>query len=413
MGTTSDGRPFYVMKRVEGRTLRDLLDERGGHATDLMWRERLLAIFGEICDVVAFAHAHGIVHRDLKPDNILVDAQDSVTIVDWGLAKRTSGDETTRTIAGDVLGSPGYMAPEQAAGNAVDAGPPADVFALGVVLYEILTGKLPFVGATPREVMLSAIYRSPQDPRKAVPWLWLSRSLVAVCRKALEHEPAARFPNARAFADEIRALRLGRPCCTARAGALERFRWAVKRRPVFSALVASALGALAVGALVVVGQVHADERLASKAYAQVTQNDRRVDALGRSARELAQQLRTADPQARRALELNLAELRRRQLLVRIDSMYMLRDVDQVRFIRRDPRVVGMMTSRALDALSSALELDEPALAKALANLLAQSAQDYSLSEADAERLRALTAEADRAFDEAIKHPDPPPPTEDH
>ena len=81
-GQSPDGRPFYVMKRVEGRTLRALLDERGRRVTDLLWRQRLLAIFADICETVAYAHARGVVHRDLKPDNVLVDEHDSVTVID-------------------------------------------------------------------------------------------------------------------------------------------------------------------------------------------------------------------------------------------------------------------------------------------------------------------------------------------
>ncbi|MEZ5312619.1 MAG: serine/threonine-protein kinase [Thermoanaerobaculia bacterium] len=180
-GQSPDGRPFYVMKRVEGRTLRALLDERGRRVTDLLWRQRLLAIFADICETVAYAHARGVVHRDLKPDNVLVDEHDSVTVIDWGLAKRAEASRTSsaRTVLGDVLGSPGYMAPEQASGDSLAAGPPADVFSLGAILYEILTGSNPFPGATARESMLAAIHRDPPDLAKSVRGLPFSRSLAS------------------------------------------------------------------------------------------------------------------------------------------------------------------------------------------------------------------------------------------
>ncbi len=406
LGNAPDGRPFYVMKRIEGRTLSELLGERGTHVTDLIWRQRLLAIFGEICEAVGFAHARGIVHRDLKPDNVLVDEQGSVTVVDWGLAKRTGRalpgqKREMRTYLGEVLGSPGYMAPEQASGDSVEAGPPADVFALGAILYEILTGTRPFQEATLRASMLASIHRHPKDPSKTV--RWLSHSLAAVCRKALEKDPARRYANAGDLARDLRSLRLGLPATAARPSWYERFRWAVKRRPVLFTVIGVMAGALVISLLAVAIQFQIDSRLAAKAFARIAQRDLQVEALGQAVRELDRARSAADGlQARRALELKRIELDTRQLLLRLDSIYLLRDVHQLRFIRRDPQLAGMIKARAFDALRSALDLREPALAKALAGALAERGGEMALSAEEAERLRVLTEEADRAFDEAIR-----------
>jgi serine/threonine-protein kinase len=162
-GRSEDGRPFYVMKKVQGRTLENLLQERGERASDQGWIARLLSIFTQVCEGVADAHAHGIIHRDLKPENIIVSNQDYATILDWGLAKRHSVTgsyaDSNRTVSGLVMGSPGYMAPEQARGESEKAGPQADVFSLGVILYRILTAVQP-----PR---VSAECRLSRPPRSA------------------------------------------------------------------------------------------------------------------------------------------------------------------------------------------------------------------------------------------------------
>ena len=128
----------------------------------MMWRRRLLDIFSDVCATVAYAHENGIVHRDLKPDNVMIDEHGSVYVIDWGIAKRMAGDGKNRqlpTMLGAVMGTPGYMAPEQAEGETQSLNPSADVFALGVMLYEILTGSAPFAGKNEREAMLHTVYR--------------------------------------------------------------------------------------------------------------------------------------------------------------------------------------------------------------------------------------------------------------
>src|SRR5262249_51552292 len=156
VGELPDGSPFLAMKLVEGGTLDALLKERASPAADL---PRFVGIFEAICQAVGFAHARGVLHRDLKPRNVMVGAFGEVQVMDWGPAKETgdspaacgvagtpSGrDPDDHTAAGAVMGTPAYMAPEQARGEPVDAR--ADVFGLGAILCQVLTGAPPFVAA--------------------------------------------------------------------------------------------------------------------------------------------------------------------------------------------------------------------------------------------------------------------------
>ena len=154
-GLLPDGRDFYTMRMVQGRTLRELLEERDARSVrDRGRMPELVDVFERVCETVAYAHAQGIIHRDLKPENVLVDEFGSVFVVDWGLAKELPRDgscaEVQRTGVGVVMGTPGYMSPEQARGEAASTGCQSDVFALGVILYEILTGVRPFAARSGR-----------------------------------------------------------------------------------------------------------------------------------------------------------------------------------------------------------------------------------------------------------------------
>jgi len=167
LGLQSDGRPFFAMKFVKGQTLSALLQERKTPADEL---RRFTLVFKLACETVAYAHARGVVHRDLKPSNVMVGAFGEVQVVDWGFAKVLGREDTARdrpdrpsidasviatirseregsqSVAGSVMGTPAYMPPEQALGQVDDLDERSDVFALGAILTEILTGKPPYVG---------------------------------------------------------------------------------------------------------------------------------------------------------------------------------------------------------------------------------------------------------------------------
>jgi serine/threonine protein kinase len=212
VGTLPDGRLFYAMKRVRGSRL----DHHFAAEPSIPAR---LRTFERICETVAFAHAHGVIHRDLKPENVMVGAFGEVLVLDWGVARlRDEGvaaapaesDEPPppgRTAHGTVLGTPGYMAPEQARGDVERTDERADVYALGAILYFLLTDAAPPSDASAE---------SPRRRNPAVP-----RPLDSICVKALAADAAHRYPNVQALAGDVSAFLSGRPVGAHREGPLE------------------------------------------------------------------------------------------------------------------------------------------------------------------------------------------------
>jgi len=190
-----DGQHYFSMDFIEGQTLRQLTRDNPLPA------QRAAAYLKTIAEAVQYAHERGVVHRDLKPSNVLIDAADQPHVTDFGLAKRIDA-EGELTMSGDAMGTPGYMPPEQAAGRSKTVGPLADVYALGAVLYDLLTGGPPFRAATPLETMAQVVNKEPVAPRllnAGVP-----RDLETICLKCLEKEPSRRYTSAQALAEEGR-----------------------------------------------------------------------------------------------------------------------------------------------------------------------------------------------------------------
>jgi serine/threonine protein kinase len=189
-----DGQQFFSMDFVDGRSLAELV------RTGPLSTERAAACVKSIAEAVHFAHQRGILHRDLKPQNVLVDSDDRPHITDFGLAKRVA-DDSGLTRTGDVLGSPSYMSPEQASSQREDLGPTSDIYSLGAILYELLTGRAPFTGTTTWETLCQVIQSPPVPPRKLNPSV--PRDLETICLKCLEKSPAQRFASAQDLADEL------------------------------------------------------------------------------------------------------------------------------------------------------------------------------------------------------------------
>jgi len=213
LGTLADRSPFLVMKHVRGRTLAAILKERTSTTDDL---PRLVSIFEQICQAVGFAHSQQVLHRDLKPANIMVGPFGEVQVMDWGLAKSLSDavhaadtfeealDESTldnATRTGQVLGTPAYMAPEQARGQAIDAR--ADVFALGAILCEILTGKPPFTGSTTREILERAAAGDMSDATTRLEQAGIDVELAELARHCLAPQPEDRPADGKSLADGV------------------------------------------------------------------------------------------------------------------------------------------------------------------------------------------------------------------
>jgi serine/threonine-protein kinase len=191
-----DGRPFFSMKHVAGTTLAEMLAEHPLPARDAA---RLLA---DVSRAIHFAHHNGVLHRDLKPSNILIDGEGHAHVSDFGLAKRTT-DAASLTKSGAILGTPSYMAPEQAAGARGEVGPASDVYSLGAILYHMLTGRPPFQAASPLDTVLLVLEQDPVPPRVINPKA--DRDLGMIALRCLQKPADLRYPSAAALAEDLDA----------------------------------------------------------------------------------------------------------------------------------------------------------------------------------------------------------------
>jgi hypothetical protein len=322
----ADGQPFYTMRFVRGQTLREKLTayhqkRERGEAGPLEFRELLTAFVG-VCNAIAYAHSQGVIHRDLKPANVVLGGFGEVMVLDWGLAREMGNAEcgmrneeeatesaipnsdfripNSQTMEGQVLGTPAYMAPEQADGRLDDLGERTDVYGLGAILYEILTGNPPFDGPT-TEVVLSRVRTlDPAQPIDLVPTT--PRALEAVCLKALRKNPADRYASTKDLADEVSRVLADEPVTVYREPALARaWRWARRHRtPVTALVVALAVAVPGLGAgMVVVDQSERRERAARKKEEAARKDAETAQGKEKAARERAEvnyrrSLRAAD-----------------------------------------------------------------------------------------------------------------------
>jgi eukaryotic-like serine/threonine-protein kinase len=217
-----NGLPYFSLEYVDGGSLAQAI--RGAPQKARMAAE----LVEELAGAIQAAHEQDIVHRDLKPANVLLTSEDVPKITDFGLAKRLDSD-TGQTRSGAILGTPSYMAPEQAAGKTRQIGPGADIYALGAILYELLTGRPPFRAETPLDTVLQVLSEEPVSPSRLRPEL--PRDLETICMKCLRKAPQDRYHSARALAADLRRYLNHEPIRARRAGVWERTWRAARRRP--------------------------------------------------------------------------------------------------------------------------------------------------------------------------------------
>jgi serine/threonine protein kinase/tetratricopeptide (TPR) repeat protein len=263
----ADGQPYYAMRFIQGRTLGEAIGAYHRQPDPLAFRA-LLQRFGSVCQTMAYAHSKGVIHRDLKPANIMLGEYGETLVLDWGLAKRVeweggapdepdgergsagaspsrSGDSSTQedllTQAGQILGTPAYMAPEQARGE--DVGRAGDVYALGAILYEMLTGRAAYAGASAAELLAQVRAGSPIDP--AIVQKKAARPLAAICRRAMARDTADRYTAAADVALEVDRWLADEPVAAYREPwAVKAGRWIKRHKPLVTGAAALLLAAV-------------------------------------------------------------------------------------------------------------------------------------------------------------------------
>ena len=294
-----------------------------------------------VAEALQYAHGQGVVHRDVKPSNIMLGADRAPHVMDFGLARRDVG-EATMTTEGQVLGTPAYMSPEQAKGESDSVDGRADVYSLGVILYQMLTGELPFRGNT-RMLLHQVLNDDPRPPRKindSIP-----RDLETVCLKAMGKETGERYQTAGELADELRRFLNNEPIQARPAGALERsWRWC-RRNPVTSGLMA-AIAVLLIGSSVGGHWLAYRERMAA--------NNERAANVAAQAAELRATEKAAEAEKRRteAERARAEEARAREAAIAAGATAETARIAAEESDRqRHQRLVGLMTANGLRAMA--------------------------------------------------------------
>ncbi len=275
-----DGRHYFTMDFVDGPSLAETLRE------ETLAPDAAARLVRDTAVAVQYAHEQGTVHRDLKPANVLLNENGQPMVTDFGLAKMLSGvDDETRaelTAAGQILGTPSYMSPEQAAGKMDLVGQASDIYSLGAILYACLTGRAPFVADSPVDTLLQVMNKEPVSPRELNPSV--PKDLETICLKCLTKEPHKRYSTAQELADDLERFIDGRPVSARPIGTISRtIRWC-RRNPMVASLLTLVFVSMFAGTTI------------SALYANLA--NRHAESEGEQ-RHLAEQQRDAADQARK------------------------------------------------------------------------------------------------------------------
>ncbi|MCL4730562.1 MAG: protein kinase, partial [Planctomycetes bacterium] len=403
IGQRPDGAPFYTMKFVRGRTLADRLreirDGEGSNADKLLRRLQLLDPFTTVCEAVAFAHSRGVIHRDLKPQNMMIGDWGETLVLDWGLARVKSANESTSnlpplpriepashgsavlrpsgigtgasvppvtgsaaptaasaiTLDGAVIGTPAYMSPEQAAGNISEVDEQSDVYSLGAILYEIMTGLPPYEGSSPESVVKKVLRGPPSPVLTREPGA--PPELAALVERAMERDRARRLRAASELVEQVRAFRQGRTLSVYQYSALELVRRFVARHKAATLTALLAVAALVASGVWYLLQINEQKRNAEQAR-QLAEQQRfeaetqRAEAM--SQRERAMALSDSERTARQESERQRAEAERQ----RQDAERQRQLADQQRALAVDALAAAEARLADAYAMRARIALDE-------------------------------------------------------
>jgi serine/threonine protein kinase len=406
-GQFPDGEYFYAMQRVHGRTLRELLDERiPEDLLDRGNRAQFIEIFIRACQAVGAAHKQGVIHRDLKPDNIMVDDLGVVYVMDWGLAKQLVEDEdgqqsdSNRTQLGAVMGTPAYMAPEQASGHAGTSDRQADVFSLGVMLYEIITGVNPFRGETAVESMKGVMYHDPETPRKHNPRV--DRTISAITMKALDKDPFKRYRSAVELAEDVRRYREFRPVSAREPSLPERLvNWS-RRHPRLAASAATLVVVVMVGLLLAAVQTSVEQARIHRGHEIIDQVESRLKKIQTEMDTLEAGRADASNDADlRAINRKLTELQAEFEAGQSDRRNLALAITGFTILSPDERATKIVRDSMLDEIREHLETGDLYRARAqirTTRRYAEVGNAFGFSQEDRDLLAEKLAEVERQIE---------------
>lgn len=412
LGMDSQGRPFYAMRLVRGKTLKAAIDDYHQHPTAAGLRA-LLRRFVMVGETMAYAHARGMIHRDLKPSNIMLGDFGETLVLDWGLAKpmaadgrddstrgdlaaRHLGDRVDLTEPGCIVGTPAYMSPEQARESSTGLTAAADIYSLGAVLYQVLTGKPAYVGRSSAEVLEKVRTVPPASPASVLPSV--PRALEAICLKAMNRQTDLRHSSARALAQDVQNWLDDEPVAAYDEPFVDRaLRWARRHKTPVVAMIAAGIClvlALLVGTAVVskerartaVAEEMAAEyaRQAEEALEQASAKEQEAERL----QSLATQARAqADVAAQLAYEALRAEEKAKARIALIEGELKAK-TERTQELHRQ-----LEQTRAEIAAAVARRLAETARAQAANQKASSLEQQAAALRREVQELRQLAAQA--------------------